>query len=447
MARRNPKAAKSPEKPGKDNAKRPPSPSTSNQPTSRKKPCTKKNTDRVELSQPSDEVKTKNTSDSKSNAPATSSACPLARFPGLEDWEESGDSKKVLSSPSTGTQNAADELIKDEKMTDVTPTEQLDATAGSTDDTTDNMESMGQEKAIFQEAAGSTKQEQEMDGIKRELPLRLDRREWDERAILFFGNQGEWGWMSNSYPSTFRIHGLTYLSMEQYYQYEKARLFRDYDAMKAIFESASPSNAKRWGKKVKNFDKVRWNRVFPTCMQCGLLAKFKLGENAKELQEKLVATGKAPIYSCNPSDKRWSVGLSVAQGKRFLENRSKAAGSSHWPGRNYLGKYLMLVRKDLVEEAREKGNAGLLEIFENAKLGRGAPPNIMKRDNKWDDTGDEEMLDRNADNENEKMDLDGDEYRYKETKEGIKAEDVDDGVKVKAEENDEVKIKAEEDEH
>ena len=55
------------------------------------------------------------------------------------------------------------------------------------------------------------------------------------REIICFHNPGEPnGYLSNWYPSVFRLGGVEYASMEQYIMYQKAILFQDVETARQI---------------------------------------------------------------------------------------------------------------------------------------------------------------------------------------------------------------------
>lgn len=74
---------------------------------------------------------------------------------------------------------------------------------------------------------------------------------------VFFWN----GVFSQWYPSKFVIEGVEYNCCEQYMMAQKALLFNDMENHKMIMYSKSPNEQKGFGRRVKGFDKDKWEAV------------------------------------------------------------------------------------------------------------------------------------------------------------------------------------------
>ena len=72
---------------------------------------------------------------------------------------------------------------------------------------------------------------------------------------VFFWN----GPFSQWYPSKFVIDEVEYNCCEQYMMAKKALLFNDIESHKMIMYSKSPDEQKGFGRRVKGFDKDKWN--------------------------------------------------------------------------------------------------------------------------------------------------------------------------------------------
>lgn len=155
-------------------------------------------------------------------------------------------------------------------------------------------------------------------------------RETNTHIYFWNGTYSQWE------PSTFIIDGITYNCAEQYMMAEKARLFNDVQAYTDIMLSKSPSEQKAIGRKVQNFDPVKWNEVCRLVVYRGNLAKFS--QNPVMLEE-LISSEKKIIVEASPEDIIWGIGLHYSD-DRVLDKKN-------WQGKNWLGEAIMQVRSDL----------------------------------------------------------------------------------------------------
>lgn len=149
---------------------------------------------------------------------------------------------------------------------------------------------------------------------------------------VFFWN----GTFSQWYPSKFVIDNVEYNCCEQFMMAQKALLFNDLESHKMIMYSKSPDEQKAFGRRVKNFDKDKWETVCRKIVFDGNYAKFT--QNKKMLDE-LMYTEDLEIVEASPYDKIWGVGLHETD-ERILDK-------SQWQGLNWLGIALMEVRDKL----------------------------------------------------------------------------------------------------
>ena len=147
------------------------------------------------------------------------------------------------------------------------------------------------------------------------------------------------GYLSNWYPSVFVADGITFTSMEQYMMYKKAVLFRDDKAAAKILSITDVGKIKALGRRVKGYNDTVWNGVRQIIVYNGLLEKFRQNP---ELRQKLLATDDDILAECAASDKIWGIGLSMQSRDRF--------DTEKWPGENFLGYALMMVREQLKRE-------------------------------------------------------------------------------------------------
>ncbi len=116
----------------------------------------------------------------------------------------------------------------------------------------------------------------------------------------------------------------------------KAALMKDWGARDLILSTSDPKKQKALGRAVKNYDEKLWNeRKFPIVYLANFY-KFTQHENLKRL---LLSTGNTLLVEASPFDTIWGIGLN--------ETDAKNTDPALWPGKNYLGKVLTLVREDI----------------------------------------------------------------------------------------------------
>ena len=152
-----------------------------------------------------------------------------------------------------------------------------------------------------------------------------------EDVVLFYS-----GPFSQWYPSFFIIDDIMYNTAEQYMMAEKARLFKDKKALKAILETNSPSEQKTLGRMIKNFDKDAWESIARGVVFRGNYAKFT---QDKILSYFLLSTGDKIIVEASPFDRIWGIGLS--------EHDKDCLDTDKWKGTNWLGEAIMKVRDEI----------------------------------------------------------------------------------------------------
>ena len=147
--------------------------------------------------------------------------------------------------------------------------------------------------------------------------------------------------LSQWYPCSFVVDGMTYQTAEQYMMAEKARLFGDAATFEKIMTAPGPREFKALGRTVAGFDPAVWNGHKSDIVLRGSLAKFS--QNA-ELREYLLGTGNAVLVEASPYDRIWGVGLA--------QDDPRIRDPRNWRGENLLGFVLMEARDILrAEEA------------------------------------------------------------------------------------------------
>lgn len=173
---------------------------------------------------------------------------------------------------------------------------------------------------------------------KRDLINYLDHGNVAE-YIFFWGSKGEeinHNCLSQFFPASFVIDAVRYKTAEHYYMAEKARFFNDEKNLDLILKIESPLEAKKIGRKVKNFDDALWAAKRFQASVMGNRAKFNQN---KLLKEYLLSTTGNVLVEASPYDTIWGIGLS--------QDDPDAHNPHMWRGENLLGFALMQVRHEL----------------------------------------------------------------------------------------------------
>jgi ribA/ribD-fused uncharacterized protein len=174
--------------------------------------------------------------------------------------------------------------------------------------------------------------------LKAKVPKETEPGE--EPVFFFSGNPSlnENKMFSNMHEAPVQIDGVTFPTVEHYFQWSKAKMFGDADIQAKIMKTASPKSVKAYGKKVKNFDAEAWDEKKDSIMRTAVKAKLM---QHPDILKKLRETGTRPIAEADPRGKYWGIGTSA--------DTSKAKDPSRWPGQNKMGKILMELRDELKE--------------------------------------------------------------------------------------------------
>lgn len=172
--------------------------------------------------------------------------------------------------------------------------------------------------------------------------------EKENRIILFFHENEEYGCFSQWYQSPFIVEGIQYLTAEQYMMSRKALLFHDYEILGRILNQKDPHECKMLGKQVRGFKGYIWDEHKEDIVYRANLAKFSQNY---EIQEILLKTGTATLAEASPYDRIWGIG-------RHADD-PKAKDPALWKGENLLGQALMRVRWELALQEQMLGVADL----------------------------------------------------------------------------------------
>jgi len=160
---------------------------------------------------------------------------------------------------------------------------------------------------------------------------RLETIRETETHIFFWKN-----YLSQWYKRDFRREGVIYNCCEQYMMAEKARLFKDEEALKKIMSSDSPAFQKRTGRQVKNYDDEKWQSISRYVVFIANMAKFLQNP---DLKEKLLSTGTKCLVEASPYDALWGIALGPWDDAVLDEE--------NWKGENWLGQELRAVREQV----------------------------------------------------------------------------------------------------
>ena len=166
-------------------------------------------------------------------------------------------------------------------------------------------------------------------------------------VVYFYGHgpKSKYGYFSNFYPSKFlitahiinRSEEITVYSAEQAIMWLKALLMNDNYHVNIIANEKSPAQCKKYGRKVSPWNQAKWEEYRDKIAFEVLKLKFE----DSELKKLLLATKNETLAEAAPYDKIWGIGLNV----------SEALKGTTWNGENVLGNTLMLVRKNILENA------------------------------------------------------------------------------------------------
>lgn len=155
-----------------------------------------------------------------------------------------------------------------------------------------------------------------------------------ENYVFFWG-----GICSQWYHSEFVLEGEKFTSAEQYMMWKKAKLFNDEDVANEIMKTNNPREQKSLGRKVRGFDKYKWEQVCRDYVYEGNYAKFTQNP---ELKDELLTYGNREIVEASPEDRIWGIGMH--------ETDPNILDKDKWNGTNWLGEAIMKVRDELKKE-------------------------------------------------------------------------------------------------
>ncbi|MGG8495469.1 NADAR family protein [Tenacibaculum sp. TC6] len=165
------------------------------------------------------------------------------------------------------------------------------------------------------------------------------------KFLFFWGHQpnkdGSIGksCFSQWWEASFEIDGITYPTAEHYMMVSKAHVFNDHEVLQEILQVSHPHDAKKLGRKVKNFAPDIWDQHKFDIVVKANYAKFSQNP---ELKTFLLNTNDRIIVEASPRDRIWGIGMG--------QSNEKALNPNLWRGHNLLGYALMEVRDKLKKE-------------------------------------------------------------------------------------------------
>ena len=141
---------------------------------------------------------------------------------------------------------------------------------------------------------------------------------------------------SQWYPSSFVVDDIEYKTAEHWMMAHKALLFCDIELFEKIIKADKPGEVKELGRRIRNFDEIKWNEKRFQIVKTGNVHKFNQNKNLKEF---LIATADKVIVEASSTDTVWGIG--VSQDSKMIDNPYT------WTGENLLGFVLMETREFL----------------------------------------------------------------------------------------------------
>lgn len=138
-------------------------------------------------------------------------------------------------------------------------------------------------------------------------------------------------------------NGHEFFCSEQKFMYDKAMTFKDEEAALKILEiTDDPSECKKYGRQVKDFDQKVWDEVKYDIMYRANYLKYSQSEN---LLEYLASLHEYELVEASPYDRIWGIGYNSYDAMNNIPN---------W-GQNLLGKILTDLSNKFYSDLKSKG--------------------------------------------------------------------------------------------
>lgn len=132
-------------------------------------------------------------------------------------------------------------------------------------------------------------------------------------VLVFREFEEPYGFLSQWYAGTFTAPAppsagkdappMTFLTTEQYMMFQKAIVFNDLEIADKIMLEPNPKKQKALGRKVKNFDHKKWDKVKEQIVEDGNWWKFTQPKEG-DLRKMLLETGQRELVEVRLSSAR-----------------------------------------------------------------------------------------------------------------------------------------------
>jgi ribA/ribD-fused uncharacterized protein len=158
---------------------------------------------------------------------------------------------------------------------------------------------------------------------------------------VFYGGPFS-NWHRCSFFVDFKGETIRFNCAEQCLMYSKAVLFGDEDSADKIINARHPSEQKKFGRQVKNFDQAEWDKHKFDIAYKACFAKFSQNPELRSL----ILNTKGKLVEASPTDLIWGIG--------WPEGHQSCKDPNKWRGENLLGKVLDEVKRQIRSEQEVK---------------------------------------------------------------------------------------------
>ena len=168
--------------------------------------------------------------------------------------------------------------------------------------------------------------------------------------------------MNTEYP--FRANDKEYICIEQFVSEAKCLHFGDQRLASMVCEETDPKIMRRIGEKIPGYVNAEWIPHMPRILGEAIFLKFR-DPRATGAKDFLLGTGKRVIAE-STRNLKYGTGIHISD--------PSAADKSKWEGENIMGEFLMLARRELMEEKQaeeshdEAGDASSNESVAGSNL-------------------------------------------------------------------------------
>ena len=133
--------------------------------------------------------------------------------------------------------------------------------------------------------------------------------------------------------------GKSFICIEQYIQYEKAKLFDDQDSAEHIMTYENMYELRAMGRNITGFRYWKWKQHMSSVMKHGIYEKFSKNKDAKKA---LFETGNKALAEAS-RDTYWGCGIHITDESVLINDK--------WEGNNHMGILLMEIMEELVYDS------------------------------------------------------------------------------------------------